>query len=170
VTLTSPVSIAHGGTALSTVPTNGQLLIGNGTGYSLAVITGSGGITVTNGAGTIGISGSGAAGFNWVIESTTTRALLINQGVFANPVTLCTLTLPATSAVGDTIQISATGIGLCTIAQNAGQQMFTLSGDTTIGVTGSLTALIRYSCVTLICTVANTNWLVTQQSGAWTIV
>ena len=59
--------VANGGTNLSTVPTNGQLLIGNGTGYTLASLTAGSNITITPGAGTISIAStaSGAA-FNYV--------------------------------------------------------------------------------------------------------
>lgn len=58
VVLTTDVSgilpVANGGTALSTAPTNGQLLIGNGTAYTLATLTGTANqITVTNAAGSI---------------------------------------------------------------------------------------------------------------------
>ncbi len=50
--------IANGGTNLSTTPTNGQLLIGNGSGYTLATLTGTTNrVTVTNGSGTITLSG-----------------------------------------------------------------------------------------------------------------
>ena len=48
--------IANGGTGTSTTPTNGQLLIGNGTSYAVANLTQGTGITVTNGVGTITIS------------------------------------------------------------------------------------------------------------------
>jgi len=59
--------IANGGTNLSSTPTNGQLLIGNGTGYTLASLTAGSNITITPGAGTISIAStaSGAA-FNYV--------------------------------------------------------------------------------------------------------
>ena len=50
--------VANGGTGLSTIPTNGKLLIGNGTGYSLNTLTAGTGITVTNGAGTIAVTNS----------------------------------------------------------------------------------------------------------------
>lgn len=50
--------IANGGTALTTTPTNGQLLIGNGTGYSLATLTQGANITITNSAGGITIAGN----------------------------------------------------------------------------------------------------------------
>lgn len=50
------LAVADGGTGVSTVPTNGQLLIGNGTGYTVAALTAGTGITVTNGSGTITLS------------------------------------------------------------------------------------------------------------------
>lgn len=61
VGLTTHVSgilpIANGGTGLSATPTNGQLLIGNGTGYTLAGLTGTANqVIVTNGAGSITLS------------------------------------------------------------------------------------------------------------------
>ena len=50
--------VINGGTGLGTIPTNGQLLIGNGTGYALHTLTAGTGITVTNGAGTITVTNS----------------------------------------------------------------------------------------------------------------
>ena len=50
--------VINGGTGLGVLPTNGQLLIGNGTGYALHTLTASTGITVTNGAGTITVTNS----------------------------------------------------------------------------------------------------------------
>jgi len=55
----SPIGIAYGGTGVSTTPTNGQLLIGNGTGYTLSTITGSTGLSVSNGAGAITLTNTG---------------------------------------------------------------------------------------------------------------
>ena len=54
----SALPVTSGGTGLTTIPTNGQLLIGNGTGYTLRTLTASTGITVTNGSGTITITNS----------------------------------------------------------------------------------------------------------------
>ena len=57
VSLTTALGVASGGTGLSSIPTNGQLNIGNGTGFTRAAITGTTNqITVTNGAGTITLS------------------------------------------------------------------------------------------------------------------
>ena len=51
------IPVNKGGTALTTTPTNGQLLIGNSTGYTLNTVTGVSGVSITNGPGTIQISG-----------------------------------------------------------------------------------------------------------------
>lgn len=59
--LTTPLSRAQGGTGTGTAPTNGQLLIGNGTGYTLSTITAGSGITVTNSAGGITITNAASS-------------------------------------------------------------------------------------------------------------
>ena len=48
--------IANGGTGLSTAPANGQIDIGNGTGFTRATLTAGSGITITNNAGAITIT------------------------------------------------------------------------------------------------------------------
>lgn len=54
---TGILPIARGGTATGSTPGNGQLLIGNGTGYSIANISGTTNqVNVANGAGTITLS------------------------------------------------------------------------------------------------------------------
>jgi len=59
--------IAKGGTNLSSTPTNGQLLIGNGSGYTLASLTAGSNVTITPGAGTITIAATTAgSSFNYV--------------------------------------------------------------------------------------------------------
>lgn len=47
------LAIARGGTGTGSTPTNGQLLIGNGTGYSVSALTQGTGLTITNGSGTV---------------------------------------------------------------------------------------------------------------------
>src|SRR5690349_1644526 len=56
---TGSFGFARGGTGLTATPANGQLLIGNGAGYSLATLTQGTGVTITNGAGTVTISAAG---------------------------------------------------------------------------------------------------------------
>jgi len=48
--------------ALASTPTNGQLLIGNGTGFSYSTLTAGSNITITNSAGGITIASSGGGG------------------------------------------------------------------------------------------------------------
>ena len=54
-TLSSAIAVADGGTGVSSVPTNGQLLVGNGTGYAVASLSNRGGIQIVNGSGTIAL-------------------------------------------------------------------------------------------------------------------
>jgi hypothetical protein len=59
--------IAKGGTNLSSTPSNGQLLIGNGSGFTLASLTAGSNVTITPGAGTITIAATtGGSSFNYV--------------------------------------------------------------------------------------------------------
>jgi hypothetical protein len=53
---TGILPVTSGGTGLGTIPTNGQLLIGNGTGYTLNTLGFGTGISVTNAAGTITVT------------------------------------------------------------------------------------------------------------------
>ena len=56
------IGVAYGGTGLTATPTNGQLAIGNGTGYSLATLTAGTNVSISNTAGGITISATPSAG------------------------------------------------------------------------------------------------------------
>lgn len=62
LTTGAAVTPAQGGTGVTGTPTNGQLLIGNGSGYSLATLTAGSNITITNGNGTISIASTASGG------------------------------------------------------------------------------------------------------------
>ena len=88
--ISGTLPVANGGTNVATVPTNGQLLIGNGTGYTLASLTAGSNVTITPGAGTISIASTASgSSFNYV---TFTRRLtgnnLIASGATKNPFSL----------------------------------------------------------------------------------
>ena len=72
--------IAKGGTGVIATPTNGQLLIGNGTGFTLAQLTQGTNVTITPGVGTITINANPLAAFNYV---TFTRRLTGNNLILA---------------------------------------------------------------------------------------
>jgi hypothetical protein len=57
-TNSSVLPVASGGTGLTSTPSNGQVDIGNGTGFTRATLTQGTGITITNGAGSITIASS----------------------------------------------------------------------------------------------------------------
>lgn len=59
LTLGGTLAISAGGTGLSGTPTNGQLLIGNGSGYQLATLTAGANVTITNATGSIAIAAAG---------------------------------------------------------------------------------------------------------------
>ena len=67
LTLGGVLSAANGGTGTSSTPSSGQILIGNGTNYTLNTLTAGSNITITNGPGTITIAatGGGGAGVSW---------------------------------------------------------------------------------------------------------
>lgn len=151
--------------------TNGQLAIGStGADPSAATLTAGAGVSITNGAGSITISATGG-GLTWTVVTGTTQAAAVNSGYIANNAGQVTITLPATSAVGDTVAV--TGINNATgwkIAQNAGNQIFFGTSSTTAGTGGSLTSTATRDAVRLLCTSTNANWQVLDSIGNITIV
>jgi hypothetical protein len=67
--LSATLAVASGGTGLTTTPTNGQIDIGNGTGFTRATLTAGSNVTITNGAGSITIAASGGGSSGPVLES-----------------------------------------------------------------------------------------------------
>ena len=90
------LGIAYGGTGLGTTPTNGQLLIGNGTNYTLATLTQGSNITITNTSGAITIASTAGGGSSTITDDTTTNAT--RYPLFAD----------ATSGTATTIYTSST--------------------------------------------------------------
>jgi hypothetical protein len=70
ITMSGVLGVSAGGTGSNATPTNGQLLIGNGTGFNLATITAGANINITNGPGTITISSTGGGGSSNVSANT----------------------------------------------------------------------------------------------------
>lgn len=77
--------VTNGGTGTGNIPTNGQLLIGNGTDYSLRTLTAGANITITNTAGRIEIASAGgistfSAGTTGFTPSTPTTGAITLAG------------------------------------------------------------------------------------------
>lgn len=167
------VTVSNGGTGVTTMTTayapvlagttaTGALQVAS-TGLSTAgfVLTSNG----SSAAPSFQAATTGALTWSTVTTSTSMSTL---HGYVANGGSLITFTLPATAAVGETMQILGLGAGGWTIVENSGQSM-NFSPSTTAVTTGSLSSTNRYDSVTLICSVANTAWNVFSQ-GSLTIV
>lgn len=150
--------------------TNGQLMIGSaGVNPVAATLTAGTGISISNGAGSITISGSGSAG--WVDQTTGTVTMATNTGYTSDDgASLVTLTLPTTSAIGDFVEINGKGSGLYTIAQASGQQIHFGNLASTSGAGGSVSSTLQYDCIRLRCITANTIWVVVSSVGNFTVV
>lgn len=87
VNIGSALPVTSGGTGLTTIPTNGQLLIGNGTGYTLNTLGFGAGISVTNGSGTITVANTGVlsnlAGSGISVSNPTGNVTIGNTGVLS---------------------------------------------------------------------------------------
>jgi hypothetical protein len=94
--VTGTLPVANGGTGQTTY-TNGQLLIGNTTGNTLAkaTLTQGSGVTITNGAGTITIAATGSGG--------TVTSVASGTGLTGGPITTTGTLSVATNGISDTL-------------------------------------------------------------------
>lgn len=107
------------------------------------------------------LSHPGGGGFyTWNEVVGTSASMAVQNGYIANNAGLVTLTLPATSVVGDMIAVQGKGAGLFRIAQNAGQTIHLGNDDTTTGATGYIEATNRYDSFEMVCITANTDWAI----------
>lgn len=133
-----------------------------------ATITAGSNVSIGTSANTITINALGGGAVTWsVITANQTAA--VNNGYFCNKAGTLALALPATSAVGDVIEVvninTATGVQF---TQAAGQQIFVSTASTTLGATGTLTSSAIGDTIKLVCRTANTTWWATSMIGNWT--
>ncbi len=107
---------------------------------------------------------SGAAVYDLV--NGTTQQATGSASYIPNNAALVTITLPATSSVGQRLTVVGNGAGGWRIAQNAGQQINKSATATSVGTGGSLSSANRYDTAHLVCTVANTTWVFSHGNGA----
>ncbi len=140
--------------------TNGQIIIGSTGATPVAANLSAGpGVSISNGAGTITIAGTGS-GIGWTEVTGTTQAMIADAGYVANNGSLVTLTLPATAAFGTAITVIGKGAGGWSIAQNSGQNIQVGSVSSTVGAGGSVASSNRFDSIELICTTANVTWTI----------
>jgi Chaperone of endosialidase len=159
--ITTPLSPTFGGTGLNTsTAANGTLLIGNGTGFTLANLTAGLGIAIGNAAGVVMISATGGSGVTSIAGNTgptLTGALTISTP--ANNGTLnfsgfgTTLSLNTSDTAGNiVIGIGAgpTVIGGSSnlfLLQSAGSLLTTGQGDIGIGLRALQNLLTGSNCI-----------------------
>lgn len=155
---------------------DGQLLIGRttlnagGTNIDVGTITAGSGITVTNGAGTITISATGgSSSFTWQVIGAS-QALAVNNGYICTTGAALSLSLPATSSVGQIIEISLDGSTSFTVTQGALQSIRLGNVVSTTGVVGTIASTARGDSIRMVCSVANLTWNIVSSIGNLTIV
>lgn len=167
----SNVDFSGGSPVAAKVTADGELLIGSTAAPNIRVgtMTAGTGVSITNGAGSITINATGG-GVTWTEVTGTSQAMAISNGYITNNAGLVTCSLPASSVVGAVIQVVGKGAGLWRISQGAGQQIHVGSTSTTVGAGGSVTALNRRDAISLVCTVADTEWTAFSTQGNLTVV
>jgi hypothetical protein len=105
------IGTAYGGTGLTATPTNGQLAIGNGTGYTLANLTAGTNVSISNTAGGITISATPAAGGTVTSVAMTVPSFL---SVTGSPIT--TSGTLAVSLSGTALPVANGGSGATTLS------------------------------------------------------
>lgn len=166
---TSSVTIntGSGGITIPSFTTTGALVSDASGVITDANASTSGFVLTSNGAGSApSFQAASAGGLAKVDQTATTLTLAVNTIYSMNSGSLITGTLPATSAFGDIIQIVGYGTGGWRINQNASQVIHFGAVDTTTGTGGRLLSTYRYDQVTLFCSVANTDWVVTGSVGS----
>lgn len=96
--------------------------------------------------------------------------LAINNGYICNAGGALSFALPATSSLGDIIEIVLDGATSFTITQGAGQQIRIAAIQTTAGVVGSVTSTAQGDSLKLLCTVPDLRWVSLSGNGNPTIV
>lgn len=169
----SPIPITEGGTNSISFAYNHGVVIFEGS-QQISIDPATSGYVLTSNGPVLPPSfqpASGGGGLTWNNVTGSSQALAVNQGYIDNGSGAPTVfTLPATAAVGTTIAIQGSQAGLWQIAQNAGQSIHFNGLDSTVGITGSVSSTGRYDSITLLCIVANTDFVAYVSTGNLNVI
>jgi hypothetical protein len=147
--VTGTLPVANGGTGLTTTPANGQIDIGNGTGFTRTTLTAGSNVTITNAAGSITIDSVGGGGTTASGSVTLTSASVAAQAITTTTYGQ-TVTLPDATTVakgGILYNISNLGAYPLKIVNYVGSTLgFVYSnGPVTVGLADNSTAAGTWS-------------------------
>lgn len=173
-TYTIPVVGTSGARGLVLHNTPGNILIGSSTGApASAAIQGKGGVTITNGSGTIAIAVTSRF-TPYVVTTASTNMDWSSTYIVQYTGGVADLLLPATSPAGARIKIVGANDSFgWRITQNAGQSLrVSASSVSTVGTSGSVSSSGNRDTVYIICLTANTEWvcLTTPASAGLVVV
>lgn len=155
---------ATGVPVITTLTTDGQVIIGSTAGApAAAILTAGTGITITNGSNSITIATTGG-GFTWQNVGTNQTGVK-NNGYIFNSGGALTISLPTTAAVGDEFAVQLDGATSWQITQAANQQVRLGSSTSTLGATGTVTSTARGDTLILVCQTANLIFNATSAIG-----
>ncbi|MBP2310488.1 hypothetical protein GBZ48_31545 [Azospirillum melinis] len=104
------------------------------------------------------------------VEKTANGPLVKSQSFIANSASRLSFPLPSTAAVGDRFEVIGKGAGGWQITQAAGQTIRYGTRSTSAVANDGIMATNRYDAVELVCTVANTEFVVVDASGQPSVV
>lgn len=188
--LTGTLAVAHGGTGAAmltshgvlvgagtsavaglTAGTNGQVLLGSTSANpAFGTLTTSTGVAFTTGAHALAIDVK-SGGFAVTPVAGASQAMVSQTSYIANDSAQTTFTLPATSSVGDIINVvgSALNTGGWKITYGSGQIIWGPGGSSTVTTGNAATGAAAAQTATLMCVVANTTWVIIANSGTITL-
>lgn len=111
--LTATLGTNRGGSGLTTTPANGELLIGNGTGFTMATLTAGANVTITNSSGAITIAAAGGGGGG---GSGTVTSVNVSGGTTGLSFTGGPITTSGTITASGTLALANGGTGATTAA------------------------------------------------------
>lgn len=149
---------------ITPLASNGQLIIGSGSGApSASTLTAGAGVVITNGSGSITLALNGSSITSWTDKNTSFPAVASN-GYFSTDT--LTMTLPSSPSQGDTIgvviQVSSTTL---TIQANTGQKI--QIGSAASSVAGSVTSDIIGTSLILVYNFSASCWFAVSCMGSW---